>query len=142
MRAAAFAALLLAASLHAQERPSAAVYIAGERFSLEQAIADAALENVGPDESAPFQIVAIGPEMRKLTVKGSKRNIRDAVERMERAGGSFYVCERDVKQARLGKKDLLPGVRIERGWTEKELTRPGAEDRSISPSLRRIRRVC
>ena len=139
---AAFALLLLAAAAHAQIKgESGAIYIAGDRFSLEQAIADATLENVGPDGSSPFVVVATGSESRKLTVKGTKRNIRDAVRRMQRAGGAFYVCERDVKQAGLSKKDLLPGVQIERGWNNEELTQPAGSG-SVSPALRRIRRLC
>ena len=145
MRAlAVFAALLAAGVVHAQIRSDGgAVYIAGDRFSLEQAIADATLENIGPDGSNPFQIVAMGSESRKLTVKGTKRNVREAIRRIQGAGGTFYICERDVKQLGLSRKDLLPGVRIERGWTQKELTQPsGNENASVPPALRRIRRIC
>lgn len=138
------AALLAAGAVHAQIRSQGgAVYIAGDRFSLEQAIADATLENVGPDGSTPFQIVAIGPESRKLTVKGTKRNVREAVRRIQGAGGTFYVCERDVKQAGFSQKDLLPGVRIERGWTQQEATQPaGGDTLSVPPALKRIRQLC
>ncbi len=130
---AALAALLWAASLNAQQPGSGALYIAGERFSLEQAIADATLEALGPDESAALQIVALGPEMRKLTLKGTRRGVREAVQQMQRAGGTFYVCERDLKQAGLAKKDLLSGVRIERAAAAKG---------STPPALLRLRSLC
>jgi len=141
--AAVLAALLAAGAVHAQiQSEGGAVYVAGDRFSLEQAIADATLENVGPDGSTPFHIVAIGRESRKLTIRGTKRNVREAVRRIRSAGGTFYICERDVKQQGLSQKDLLPGVRIERGWAEKELTQPARNDSPVPPALRRIRRIC
>ncbi len=135
---AALAALVWAAPLSAQETAESALYVAGERFSLEQAIADATLENVGPDEPPAFQIVALGPEMRKLTVKGTKKSVRDAVREMQRAGATFYVCERDIKLAGLARKDLLSGVKVERAATPRELTRPAAD----AAALVRVRRLC
>ncbi len=117
----------------AEEGPRSMLYVAGERVSLEQAIADATLDALGPDESAAFQIVAVGPEMKKLTLKGTKPKVRDAIRELQRAGGIFYVCERDLKQAGVAKKDLLSGVRIEHA--------PTAKDRSAA-SLRRIRGFC
>lgn len=134
--------VLLAALTAAQAEQIAAtsaLYIAGERFSLEQAIADATLESLGPDGASPFTVVAIGPESRKLTFKGTRPNVRDAVRRMQQSGGLFFVCERDVKQAGWARKDLLPGVQVERGLSDKELSDGSAGE---APSVRRIRRLC
>ncbi len=132
--AALIAALPWLLPAHAQQPSGAALYVAGERVSLEQAIADATLDALGPDESEAFQIVALGPEMRKLTLKGTKPKLRDAVRELQRAGGTFYVCERDLKQAGLAKKDLLSGVRIEHAATPK--------DRPAAASLLRLRGFC
>jgi len=134
--------VLLAAGAAAQAEEIATadgpLYIAGDRFSLEQAIADATLENLGPDGTSPFTVIAIGLESRKLTVKGTRPNVRDAVRRMQRSGGLFYVCERDVKQAGWARKDLLPGIQIEHSLSDKSSDRYSAE----APSVRRIRRLC
>jgi hypothetical protein len=51
----------------------------------------------------------------KLTGKAARPLIRSAVEQFLHAGGSLYLCERDLKQASLGASDVLPGVNIERG---------------------------
>ncbi len=128
------AALSWLLTARAAEGPGSVLYVAGEQVSLEQAIADATLDALGPDESTEFQIVALGREMKKLTFKGTRPKVRDAIRELQSAGGIFYVCERDLKQAGFAKKDLLPGVRIEHA--------PTAKDRFAAAPLRRIRGFC
>ena len=119
----------------------ASLYIAGDRFSLEQAFADAALDKLNAAGSGAFVIVATERESVKLTLKGAKPNVKNAVRQLQRAGGTFYLCERDVRQAGFEAKDLLPGVKIERGLKKQELQATGVEAAQAGP-VRRIRRVC
>jgi intracellular sulfur oxidation DsrE/DsrF family protein len=119
-----------------------AFYIAGDRFTLEQAFADAALDKLNAAGSGAFVIVAIERESAKLTVKGAKPNVKNAVRQLQRAGGTFYLCERDVRQAGFDAKDLLPGVKIERALKKQEGQATGMEAAQAGPELRRIRRVC
>lgn len=139
----ALAGLILAQAVLAQgpRGEGGPVYIAGEGFSLEQAIADAARENAGADR-ARFAVVAIGAEVAKLTLRGASSDVRESVRRTQDAGGIFYLCERDVKAARLPRGDLLPRVRVARGWTKAETEANGSAAKALSPIARRIRRIC
>jgi intracellular sulfur oxidation DsrE/DsrF family protein len=139
--------LSAAAALAAAPNEGGAVYIAGDGFSLEQAVADAKAGDDGVPASR-FAVLAIGPEVGKLTYEGSGPDIRDIVRQAQIKGGTFYLCERDVVSARISGADLLPGVQVVRGWSDAEAGAtddgqpPAVEDPYPLAPLRRITRIC
>jgi hypothetical protein len=139
--------LLAPGALLAQLKGEAGgVYIAGEAFSFEQAAAEA-LRDRAASPVDPAAVLVLGGQMRRLTLKGTTPEQRSLAEKLQAAGAAVYVCERDLRAARLSPGELLPGVRIERGWTRAEAqaqvgSRKEPEKRTPEGLLRRIRRLC
>lgn len=122
------------------------VYIAGEAFSLEQAAADA-LRDRSASPSDPMSVLVLRSEVRKLSTGGATSESRGLADKLQAARVPIYVCERDAKAAGLATPQLLPGVRVERGWTREEaLANVGEREpdkrRTPEAMLRRIRRLC
>jgi hypothetical protein len=123
-----------AAAARGKEAPANgnAFYVAGNKFTLEQAFADATLDKLSGRGSGDIVIIATERETTKLTIKGSKDGVKNAVRELQRAGGAFYLCERDLKG--IDPKDLLPGVKVERALTKQEA--------QANAPASRIRRAC
>ncbi|OGA28448.1 MAG: hypothetical protein A3I01_01245 [Betaproteobacteria bacterium RIFCSPLOWO2_02_FULL_65_24] len=122
------------------------VYVAGEGFSFEQAAADALRERAS-SPADPLAVLVLGGEVRRVTLKGTTPELRSLADKLQAAGATLYVCERDIRAARLNPAEFLPGVRIERGWTRAEAqanvgSRKEADSRAPEAMLRRIRRLC
>lgn len=115
-------------------------YIAGNRFTLEQAFADATLGKLGVPGG--FVIVVTEREAAKLTAKGAKADVKTAVRQLQRAGGTFFLCERDLKLVNVAVKDVLPGVRVERALSARELQPTSVEAAQAGTLVRRVRRAC
>ncbi|HVL76584.1 MAG TPA: hypothetical protein VM406_11260 [Noviherbaspirillum sp.] len=96
-------ALLLAASgLVAADRTAVGgVYVAGQGFTIEQALAQALNEQ---QQGAPFWILAAGDEARRI-VDAGRADTRMLLAEIRDRGGLVYACERDLPP---GKEIALP----------------------------------
>jgi hypothetical protein len=121
------------------------VYIAGETFGFTQAAGDA-LRDRAQSPVGEMSVVVLGRELPAVTQQGPAES-RALVERLQRAGIPVYVCARDMKARQLTGSDLLPNVRIERGWSQAESqadvgAREVPDDAPPESMLRRVRRLC
>jgi intracellular sulfur oxidation DsrE/DsrF family protein len=120
-----------------------ALYIAGDGFSLEQAVADGIRENGGKTE---FRVLVLGAEISKLGFHGATREVTSVIGEATRNLGRFYVCERDMKRQSFSPSDFLPGVEVVRGLTAKEAGVSGGANAEKSKAplapLPRMRRIC
>ena len=97
--------------------PGGALYIAGDGFSLEQAIDDGIRENGG---KASFAVLVLGAEISKLGIHGTTAEISANIAKASNGGGTLYLCERDVKRQGFAVHEFLPGVQIVRGFSKTE----------------------
>lgn len=105
-----------------------AVYVAGQGFTLEQAISQALAENSG-DASRRFWVVVSGHDVA-LTVKtGGDAGLLDAIRRIHERGGIIYVCQSDMLAQGIMASDLVTEVEPVQGF--------GAPSGSGSPPMSR-----
>lgn len=140
-------ALLLAAVTF----PVAAVvigggYIAGDGFTLAQAVADAKREH-GPGSSSAFWLLVRAPEIEGLARASNDPALAADLQEVQRRGGVIFVCRQDLSGAQLTVADLIPRVQVVRGWDAAEsgaddgAENPGDRDAPLSP-IRSINRLC
>jgi len=104
---AAFALLLPAAA-----QSEGGLYIAGNGFTLEQAVTRGLAQN--PDGQRFFMLV-LPPNTRALTMTAPETLV--AVRNRVLAGnGQLLVCQRDIDNGQVDPINLLPGVVAVRGW--------------------------
>jgi intracellular sulfur oxidation DsrE/DsrF family protein len=127
------------------------VYIAGDPFTVDEAISQALRENSYEDHRQ-FWVVAVGPEIPKLSRQKATSATRESLRELFRRGGVVMACEFDLPQLGLAKADLLPGVKPVRGFRQhhsdpasRSLVSPGVGRISL-PELglhkRRILQAC
>lgn len=114
------------------------VFIAGDGFSIEQAVADAAAQRRAGDP--PARIVVLGAETKRLKKGEAGYSVLDAVSAGRRQGAGFYLCARDMRAAGMAAKDVIPGVQVVRGWSEAP-PQPQEEQFRMAPE-RRMRSLC
>ena len=91
------------------------LFIAGDGFTLDQAIADAQAQRT-PLDSPRYRILATGEEVRRLMAVGAAPDGNELLARARRSGGAVFVCGKDLKARGLRPGDLLPGVVAVRGY--------------------------
>ena len=91
------------------------LFIAGDGFTLDQALADAQKERT-PQDSPRYRILATGEEVRRLMGVGAAPDGHDLLVRARKSGGTFFVCGKDLKALGLRPEDMLPGVVAVRGY--------------------------
>lgn len=91
------------------------LFIAGDGFTLEQAIADAAVQRTEQDPPS-YKILVTGSEARRVVAAGAARDVIDLIRKARQSGASVFVCGKDLKALGLRPEDLLPGVFAVRGY--------------------------
>ena len=100
--------------------------VAGRGTSLEQAVA--------APHARDYRLLVRRKELPRVTSRGADGHVRSLVERARRDGAVLFVCEKDLRAARLHASDLLPGI-----------VAVGASDvwaNGDSPADERLRRFC
>jgi len=88
------------------------LYIAGNGFSLEQAVSTSLAQNPAGQR---FFLLVLPPHTRALTMTAPDTLV--AVRNRVLAGnGQFLVCQRDIDDGAVDPTNLLPGVVAVRGW--------------------------
>lgn len=145
------AAALLACALPrtALAQAEGGLYIAGYRFSFEQA-AEQGLARNPPGQR--FFVLALPPNTAALTTAAAP-SAAAVRERVVVAGGWLLVCQRDIDNGKIDAATLVPGVVAVRGFPPRgsnaiprgERYYPD-EDRAPLPqdnrSLKRLRKAC
>jgi hypothetical protein len=91
------------------------LFIAGDGFTLDQAIADAQAQRT-PLDAPRYRILATGEEVRRLMGVGAAPDGYDVLAKARKSGGTLFVCGKDLKALGLRPGDMLPGVVAVRGY--------------------------
>jgi hypothetical protein len=88
------------------------LYVAGNGFSLEQAVSTGLAQNPAGQR---FFLLVLPPNTRALTMTAPDEQV--AVRNRVLAGnGQLLVCQRDIDNGAVDPTNLLPGVVAVRGW--------------------------
>lgn len=148
-RVAGWAAVALASAGAASVQSEGGLYIAGAGANFQAAAQRALAQNPGGQR---FFLLALPPESGALTTRASAAQ-KALRERVQRSGGVFFVCQRDIDSGRVPAARLAPGVVAVRGWPASQAgdLSDGArafagEDPALLPAsneaLRRLRSSC
>jgi hypothetical protein len=138
-----------AAAIATAQSAEGGLYIAGDGFSFARAAAQAlGMNPVGQR----FFLLSLPPETRALetSATGPLAAVRD---RVIAAGGTLYVCQRDIDSGKVNPAALVPGVIAVRGWPPPGSTALPADARyfpgenpaafpASNEALRRLRATC
>ena len=91
------------------------LFIAGDGFTIDQAIADAQKERT-PQDSQRYRILVTGEQARRLMGVGASPDGYDVLVKARKSGGTLFVCGKDLKALGLRPEDMLPGVIAVRGY--------------------------
>jgi hypothetical protein len=136
-------AVLAAAPCLAVHIASGGGYVAGEGFTLEQAIGDARGEH-GPDTQGQFWLLVKDGEIGKLSRAGSSAELSASLATLQQRGAVVYVCASELAAAQLRAADLLPGVQVSRGWSDAEsgIDAGAAREKAELSPFRAVDRLC
>jgi predicted peroxiredoxin len=85
------------------------LFIAGDGFTLEQALADAQAQRT-PLDPPNYKILVTGDEVQRLVARRTTPDVAELVHKAQESGASIFVCGKDLKALGLQSEDLLPGV--------------------------------
>ena len=94
-----FAGLALATLAQAADPD---LVIAGRGASLEQAVA--------APHAPTYRLLVLRQELMRVRASRAEEEVRQLIERARHDGAVVFVCERDLRAARLQPRDLLPGI--------------------------------
>ena len=90
------------------------VYLAGQAFTLEQALSQALAENPA-DSKRRFWVVVAGRDALLATADANV-GVRDSIKRIQQRGGIIYVCRSDMQAHGIKSSDLIPGAAPVQGF--------------------------
>ena len=118
------------------------LFIAGDGFSLEEALSDARTQRTAAD-SPNYQVLVIGPEVKRLLRAGVTQRTIQQIRAARRSGAVFSVCQKDLISLGIKPAELLPGVQSVRGFPGPQDGTAEAGDQLLLPtSARRIKSIC
>ena len=134
-------AAMLSFSCHARvANPN--LFIAGDGFSLEEALADARAQRTAAD-SPNYQVLVIGPDVKRLLRAGATQRSIQQIRAARRSGAVFSVCQKDLTSLGLKAVDLMPGIQTVRGFPgSQDGTVEAGDQLSLPTSARRIKSIC
>ena len=94
------------------------LFIAGDGFTLEQAMSDARSQRA-PQDPPTYKLLVLGSEIQRITASGASPSVRKLLQEATKRGASIFVCVKDLKTLGLKPKDLLPGIRAIGGYPSK-----------------------
>jgi hypothetical protein len=91
------------------------LFIAGDGFTLDQAMGDAEAQRT-PHDSPRYRVLVTGEQVRRLMGVGAAPDGYDVLARARSSGGTIFVCGKDLKALGLRPEDMIPGVVAVRGY--------------------------
>lgn len=118
------------------------LFVAGDGFSLEDALTDARTQRTDTDPPH-YRVLVLGPEVKRLIRRGVSQRLIQRIRAATKSGAVFYVCQKDLTSLGLRTADLLPGVQAVRGFpaTQSGIGEESALQQSTG-SDRRIMSIC
>lgn len=130
--------------VRAAEMEEGGVYVAGQGFTLEQAISQALAENASGAKRR-FWIVVSGRDAARLASADADSGLRDSVKHVRAQGGIVYVCESDMRAQGIAPTKLMPEVVPVQGFggapTESGSPLPPQIDTPLPQDLRHARLI-
>lgn len=118
------------------------LFIAGDGFSLDEALSDARTQRTAVD-SPNYQVLVVGPEVKKLLRAVATQRTIQQIRGARRSGAVFSVCQKDLTALGLQSADLLPGVQTVRGFSgSQDGTAEAGEQRLLPTYARRMKSIC
>lgn len=118
------------------------LFIAGDGFTLEQAVSDAARQRTSQD-APQYDLLVLGKEIRRMRISNASSSVGDLIQQASRRGASVYVCVKDLEALGLTPTDLLPGIRAVRGYPPKiEVSRQSWEENLPQAPDQKMRAIC
>jgi predicted peroxiredoxin len=105
-------ALLATAAMAAPVGPN--LFIAGDGFTIEQALGDAAAQRTAMD-APTYKVLVTGDQAQRVLASQASSDLRKLIHDARRHGARFYVCAKDLAALGVRPKDVLPGVRAVHG---------------------------
>lgn len=118
------------------------LFIAGEGFTIEQALADARSQRT-PLDAAFYKVLVTGSEVPRLVSENITSDVAQLVADAQRHGARFFVCAKDLVTLGATPGDLLPGVQAVRGYRSRRDRDMPAWVRTLPPAPdRKAMSVC
>ena len=118
------------------------LFIAGDGFTLEQAMSDARAQRA-PQDPPTYKLLVLGSEIQRITASAASPSVRKLLQEATKRGASIFVCVKDLKTLGLKPKDLLPGVRPIGGYPSKaEVSRDDWEKNFPQAPDQKMRALC
>ncbi|HYR35545.1 MAG TPA: hypothetical protein VEQ87_14730 [Burkholderiales bacterium] len=108
------------------------LFVAGDGFTLEQAMADAQAQRT--PEDPPPKILVTGDQAARLAAARATPDTIELIRRARRGGAGIYVCGKDLKAHGLRPGDLVPGVIAVRGYVSGDPSRAEDWERRLPPA--------
>lgn len=121
--------MCLALDARSAETEEGAVYVAGQDFTLEQALSQALEENAAA-AGRRYWVVVSGPDVASVVKNGADTRLLNAIKRIHEQGGIIYVCRSDMQAHGIAASDLVPEAAPVQGFGGPS----GAESPPMPPS--------
>lgn len=92
------------------------LFVAGDGFTLEKAVSDAANQHTSQDAPA-YKLLVVGSEIQRIETSAESSDAHDLLQQAAQHGASIFVCVKDLKALGLQPADLVPNVRAVRGFS-------------------------
>lgn len=113
------------------------LYVAGDGFTLEQALGDAQR-----DGATSYKILVTGSEAPRVIAGRASRDIVDVVRKVRADGGRMFICAKDVKAAGVTPREVVRGVTVVRGYVSDASGLPDWQRRAPRAPDRKSLSVC
>jgi len=118
------------------------LFVAGDGFTLEQAVSDAARQHTSQDAPA-YKLLVVGSEIQRIKTSTESSDVRDLLQQAAQRGASIYVCAKDLKALGLKPADLVPSVRAVRGFASSADATSDRWERGLPQAPdRKMRSIC
>ena len=135
-------ALLVAPSLSYARLFGPNLFVAGDGFTLEQAVSDATSQHTSQD-ALTYKLLVVGNEIQRIKTSAESSDVHDLLQQAAQHGASIFVCVKHLKALGLKPADLVPNVRAVRGFASSVERNPSNWERGLPQAPdQKMRSIC